>query len=245
MSYQQRTLAQLQARMVQSWDESVFWTDAEARRALNESLRLYNLFTGFWKKRLVLPTVASGAGFTGLYYQTSSQLVMNLRMTYNDLNMTLGSIQELNFGRPNWRGELTTDGADVPTRPMKYIPLGLDRFAIWPRDAAGGGALSIDGVTITPVLTNPADFVDLGQEEELALIGEALHIVSFKEGGPRWKATLGRHRDFLRACVDRNSRLASSSFFRNFLGLDREKDLQPLRGLAKTPQPPQVQGGSQ
>lgn len=245
MPYQQVTLATLQTRMVERWDSSVFWTNEEARLALNEALRLYNLFTGFWKKRVVIPTVPVAPNGVGLYYLTDTQLSVNLRMTLNDLPMTLGAVEEYNLARPNWRAEQTDTGEDVPTRPMVYLPVGLRRFAIWPKDATGGNSLGVDGVTVTPVLVNGGDFVDLGQEEELALTSEALHIAAFKEGGVRWKATLPLHRHFLGACVDKNTRLATSSFFREFLGLDRQKDYRPIRGATSRPLPPQIATGGQ
>jgi hypothetical protein len=237
MPYTQRTLAQLQARMATEWDGSVFWTPREATAALNEALRWYNLFTGVWKVRVALPTVANQ-----VTYSISGSFVYNLRMTFRLLPMDLGSLKEMNNGRPNWRAETTASGGDVPTRPTMYIPVGMNRFAIWPADAVGDvgppGSLLIDGLAQTPILTLPGDFLDLGLEEEVALVGEAIHISAFKLRDARWRATAVKHKAFLLACLSKNERLATSAYFREFLGLDRQKDEQPIIGAAQiaTPQ---------
>lgn len=233
MPYQQVTLSQLKVLMQQQWDASAFWTDEEARRAINEALRIYNLFTGFWKRRVPpIPTVAGQ-----VFYAVPGTLTVNLRMTFNLLSMTIGSLSEYDNGRPNWQAESTTDGGDVPTRPKAYIPVGLATFAIWPRDAVGGGSLLLDGVAATPVLLADGDFLDLGQEEITILLGEALHIVAFKERGRRWAATAVKHTAFLAACADRNKRLATNAYFRKYLGLDQEKTRRPER-RADAPSPP-------
>lgn len=231
--YQQVTLADLQTLLAQQWDGSAFWTAEEARLAINEALRIYSLLTGFWKRRVPpIPTVANQ-----VFYFVPGALTVNLRMTFNLLNMTIGSLSEYDNGCPNWQSETTASGGDVPTRPMAYIPVGLTQFAIWPADAAGGGSLLLDGVAATPVLIAPTDYLDLGQEEITILLGEALHIVAFKERGPRWAATAVKHQAFLAACADRNKRLATNAYFRKFLGLDQQKNQRPER-RADAPSPP-------
>lgn len=236
MPYQQVTLAQLKVLMTQQWDASAFWTDEEARLAINEALRLYNLFTGFWKVRI--PPIVTVAG--QVFYAVPGSLTVNLRMTFNLLSMTIGSLDEYDNGRPNWQAESTVDGGDVPTRPKAYIPVGLKTFAIWPRDAVGGGSLLVDGVSATPILLADGDFLDLGQEELTILLGEALHVAAFKErsaGNGRWAATAIKHKAFLSACADKNKRLATNAYFRKYLGLDQEKTRRPQR-RADAPSPP-------
>lgn len=227
--------------MVTEWDGSVFWTTREATAALNETLRWYNLFTGMWKRRLPLPTIANQ-----VRYAIPGAFTANLRMTFRLLPMDLASLLEMNNARPNWRAETTATGGDVPTRPTMYIPESLSAFSIWPADAVGDpgppGSLLIDGIADTPVLTLPGDYLDLGSEEEVALVGEAIHISAFKLRDARWRATVIKHKAFLMACLDKNSRLATSAYFREFLGLDREKDEVRLRGASQIAVPPSLQG---
>lgn len=230
--FQQYTLADLQAQLQDEYDGAAFWTDEESRIAINDALRTYNLLTGYWCRRPTpIPTVANQ-----VFYSVPATLTMNLRMTFNLLSMELGSLAEYDNGRPYWQGETTADGGDVPTRPRAYLPSGLRTFAIWPADAAGGGSLLVDGLAATPVLVNAGDFIDIGAEDVGVIVDEALHVAAFKIRGSReWQATFAKHREFLQACADRNSRLATSSYFRKYLGLDREKDYVPIRGRGPAP----------
>ena len=59
MTYTAITLADLKVDMAQRYDESIFWTAEEARLAINEALRDWNLLVGRWSRRLTLST---GAG---------------------------------------------------------------------------------------------------------------------------------------------------------------------------------------
>ena len=53
----------------------------------------------------------------------------------------------------------------------------------------GSCTVLLDGVAATPVLVLPADPVDLGDEILDVLVDQALHVVAFKEAGPRWRST--------------------------------------------------------
>jgi len=59
VAYTTTTLADLQSLMAQRWDQVVFWTAEEARLALNEALREWNLLTGRWRTRVALSVLAA------------------------------------------------------------------------------------------------------------------------------------------------------------------------------------------
>ena len=97
----------------------------------------------------------------------------------------------------------------------------------------------------TPVLVNPADLVNLGEEIIDILADMALHIVAFKEAGARWRATRPYFEAFLQAAADENSLLKTHQAYRRFAGLDRRRDLHPttgapsqMTGVASRVQPP-------
>jgi hypothetical protein len=226
MAYQAVTLADLKAQLAERYDASPYWTATEALHALNESLRVWNMFTGMWKKT---QTVSTTAGT--VWYTFSSSFVYNMKVSFGSLPMELGSLGSMDNGRPAWEGESTTSGGSVPTRPTIWIPAGLRRLAIWPADAAGGNMLVVDGVCVTPVLVNDTDYVDLAQSEHDALVGEALFILAFKEGGQRFEASKKFHQDFMGAALKQNSRLSKSLYFRKALGLDLNRGERPM-GIA-------------
>jgi hypothetical protein len=223
MAYQTVTLATLRQELKDRYESSPFWTDTEALHAINESLRVWNMLTGMWKQTQTKSTTAGT-----VWYTFSSSFVYNMKVSFGSYPMEVGSVSSMNNGRATWQGETTTDGGEVPTRPTIWIPAGLRRLAIWPADAAGGNMLVVDGVCITPVLSANTDFIDLAQSEHDALLGEALHVLAFKEGGQRFEGTKEHHKLFLTAALKQNSRLSKSAYFRKALGLDLNRGERPL-----------------
>lgn len=233
MSYTQVTLSTLLTRIGERTDASPFWVPAQKIAAINEALRVWNMLTGMWKAPVTLPTTAGT-----VWYSVPSTMVYDTRMEFNGRPMDPESLNGMDNGRDGWEGESTVTGSDVPTRPTLWIPAGLNLFAIWPRDAVGGNSLLLDGVRRTPVLSADADFIDIGQAELDALLGECVHILAFSEAGQRWAATQQLHKNFLIAAAEQNARLNASVFFRNAMGLDLNRYARPME-RAMTPVTPQ------
>jgi hypothetical protein len=224
MPYTTTTLADLQTLMQQRWDQVVFWTPEEARLALNESLRDWNLLTGRWRRRVTLSTL-SGAHD----YLLPSTIVYGMRVRVGTATLIPSSTLELDLGRPSWRGETVATGGDVPALPTLWAPISLRQVAIWPATLGGTDDLLVDGVSITPVLVLPADTVDLDEETIDILVDQALHVVAFKEAGPRWRSTLVYFQTFLAAAAEENGVLKQSQAYRRWAGLDRRRDLYPTK----------------
>jgi hypothetical protein len=232
------TLADLQLLMQQRWDGVVFWTDEEARLALNEALREWNLLTGVWRTRITLPLLVGNPEVALPRLMTYGMRVASLASPDSFAPLTPTSLAELDLGRPTWRLETTASGGDVPRRPLLWAPLSLTRIAIWPASAINTGAgLVVDGVLETPDLLLGTDVVDLNEEVIDYIVDMALHVVAFKEGGARWRATRPYFEAFLQAAADENSVLKTNQRYRRFAGLDRRRDLQPSTG-----DPSQIQG---
>lgn len=247
MPWQAVTLAQCQTQLKAKWENVPFWTDAEATAALNEGLRVWNMLTGMWRQRVVVATPAASP-----WVSLSSTMVYGTKINFITSPLIPSSRDDLDLFRPGWEGETTASGGAVPTTPKLWAPAGLNLFAIWPADAAGGQSLTVDGVRKTPVLVNPGDFIDIGEHELDALLGFALHVASFKLGSPLFNGTAGLRKNFLLAAVDQNTRLMASSYFRRQLGLDVSRYSRPFRSpdpldQAKAAPPAQAQqaGGSQ
>lgn len=228
MPYTATTLAVLQALMVQRWDTVVFWTQEEARLALNESLRDWNLLTGRWRTRVTATTVASNPDFAIPGTMTYG---MRVATSPGGLPLIPSSLSELDLGRPSWRNETTASGGAVPTRPIVFAPISLTRLAIWPTYPVATN-LSLDGVLATPILVNPTDTVNLGEEIIDVVADMALHVVAFKEAGARWRATRPYFDAFLTAAAEENSLLKTHQAYRRFAGLDRRRDYQPSTGAS-------------
>jgi hypothetical protein len=227
--YTATTLADLQTLMAQRWDQLVFWTPEEARLALNESLREWNLLTGRWRTRVLL-NVTGGVPEVAL----PGSMTYGMRVTTaTGLPLTPSSLPELDLGHPTWRLETLATGGTVPPNPIIWAPVSLTRIAIWPAYAlTTAAALRCDGVLSTPILIAPTDHVDLGEEVIDVVADMALHVASFKEAGARWRATRPYFETFLQAAAEENSLLKTNQRYRRFAGLDRRRDLTPSTGAA-------------
>jgi hypothetical protein len=241
MPYTTTTLADFQASMVQRWDQVVFWTPEEARLALNEALREWNLLTGRWRTRVTLDVNSPALGLTVPFSDIRLPAPMTYAMrvtTASGQPLHPTSISELDYGRPQWTLETTASGGDVPTQPLLWAPTSLTQINIWPTlPTVALGALLCDGVLTTPVLVNPTDFVDLGEEIIDIMSDMALHVAAFKEAGERWRDTRPYFDNFLTAAEEENGMLKVNQAYRRWAGLDRDRDLRPSTGA-----PNQLQG---
>jgi hypothetical protein len=235
MPYTSVTLAALRGQLQARYTGDPFWTAVEATDAINEALRYFNLFTGYWRGSEPAITVAGSP-----FLDVPGSLTYRARVYVEGLTLTLKSIVGQYRSRLTWRTDLTTDGGATPPVIREWAPVGLGQIAIWPTDPVGGTVLQFDGVRLTPILVLDADTLDLGNEEIGILLDEALWILSFKR--PSILAEMQpRHQRFLEACLERNDLLRKSSFFRHALGLDQEQRLEPTR--SSTSQTPTTAGG--
>ena len=226
MPYTVTTLLQLQNDMVQRWDQVVFWTPEEARLAINEALREWNLLTGRWRTRVNLTVAANNPEIN-----LPAAMTYGMRVTTAaGQPLTPTSLIELDLAMPPWRLQTTATGGAVPTLPILWAPLSLTRIAIWPTyPVLTTNGLRADGVLQTPVLVNPGDFINLGDEIVDVIVDMALHVAAFKEAGHRWRATRAYFDAFLQAAAEENGLLKQNQAYRRFAGLDRRRDLQPTK----------------
>jgi len=236
MAYDQVTLAELRTLLAERVESVPFWDASDETYALNEALKIWNMLTGYWKKRVIVDTVPGQH-----YYTVCSTMLYQLRMQWGSYPMDLSSWTDLDYGHANWEGETAGDPG-VPDRPIVFAPVGLNRFAIWPADSSVN-QIAVDSVRETPVLTASDDFVDIGQEELAAILGYALHYLAFKEGGSRFAATSMFYQQFMQAAAEKNGRLNASTFYRNAMGLDLNRNQFPMkRAIENEPPPGQARG---
>lgn len=228
MAYTSTTLADLQTLMIQRWDQVVFWTPEEARLALNESLRDWNLLTGRWRTRVSLTVTGN---IPEIPLPGTLTYAMRVITSPGGWPLIPSSLADLDLGQPAWRLE-TTVTAGAPTQPTLWAPVSLTRIAIWPcYPFTQADALVVDGVMATPVLTLPADTVDLGEEIIDVLADFALHIAALKEAGDRWRATRPYFEAFLRAAEEENALLKTHQAYRRWAGLDQRRLWHPTTGV--------------
>jgi hypothetical protein len=226
MPYAAVTLSELRKRIRAKRDGILQWTPDEERDVLNEALRFWNLLTGRWRRR-----AAQNTGIATVEYVLPATMIYGMRVVVNSVPLTIGSVTELDLSRPAWRSETVASGGDVPTTPIIWAPISLQRVAIWPAmNSVVVNGFVADGVSATPVLTEEGDFIDLGEEFLDLFLNFVLHLLAFKTGGPTWAATLPFYRAFLVAAAGENGVLKANQKFRRWAGLDRRRDLQKSKG---------------
>lgn len=216
MPYTTYDLDDLKVKMESRWDGVPFWDDNEARLAINEALLMWNALTGFWKRRVQIPIVVGQQD-----YELPASMVFGMRVEYNTSSLVPTSVHEMDEARPGWQGDIGT--------PKAWMPLDLDTIRIWPAPGPGTAFMSftVDGVSATPVLTYDGETIDIGSEVLSALLGYALHILTLKEGGARFAATLPLYQAFLTAAAEENNQLLTSAIFLHAMGVDNK--LEPTR----------------
>jgi len=223
VAYASTTRATLRARLQDRYTGDPYWSTTEANDALNESLRQFNLFTGYWRGNATAPTVINTP-----FVVVPGTLTYRTRVTRVGKALTRKSIVELYRSKRNWRTQTTTSGTPVPTTIQEWAPVGLGAIAIWPTDAAGGTVLTFEAVKLTPVLTADGQFVDIGDEELKLVLDEALYILSFKLPSVM-EQMKSKHMVFLTGCLERNDQLRASSYYRRVLGLDAQQRVEATK----------------
>jgi len=204
-----------------------FWRDTELNFIIQESLRFYNLLVGYWKTRATIVTTAAT-----VWYSTPSIITSAMRVSFNGSPLRGESLYNMDFARSGWESETTTDGGDVPTRPRYFVIGGLAKVGIWPADAVGGNSLVLDGIAVTPLLTNDASIIDVGQEDMNHLLDLCQHLAAFKEGGMEFKNSMAGFKSFLEGAGERNAILKRCATYKKWLGLDTGRQKRPLKAEA-------------
>ena len=210
MAYQRVTLTTLQARLADRYDGTVFWTGAEATSAINESMRVWNGLTGYWRQRITLTGSPNDP-----WLPIPGSLVQGARLEFGGIALQRVSLAHLQYGRAYWQSETS---ATIKV----WAPVGLSLVALWPAPLANA-TITVDGIASTPVLVNGGDFVDIGDEEIGILLGFALHLLTFKGPDALFAGTAPLRQAFYTAAALRNERFSTSDFLRGFLGLNKER----------------------
>jgi hypothetical protein len=223
MGYQQITRGQFRARIREQLGGAaeVFWRDDELNRILQESLRVYNSITGFWRTRQLITTAADT-----VYYLVNGTITSSLRVSFNDHPLIPSALVDLDMGQESWESQ-NTSLSTCPNEPQIYGIGALNLIAIWPADHDGGNELSVDGIAQTPILTSDAQFIDIGTEELSVLLDYCQHVALFKEGGTEFNDTIPNKNggetlfsSFLKGAAGRSGMIARSELYRKWMGGD-------------------------
>ena len=222
MAYTAVTLTTLQARLNDRLGAQAFHTAVETTLALNEALRLWNLYTGTWRRRLthVLQPTSDN------YFALPQPLVFPMRIEVNGTPMAKSSLHDLDHGQPGWEGQAIGQ-AGIPSSPQVWAPVSLTLMAYWPRVVNATFTLTVDGVSATPVLVSGSDTVDLNESRHGVLLDYAKHYLTIKRGGSEMQQSAPAIQAMLVAAADENALFQESSFFRWAMARDEKPEIPP------------------
>lgn len=229
MPYINVTLAELQTALAQKYEQQPFWSADQARRAINEGLKIWNAITGMWSASVTVQTIPDDP-----HLFVSGALVQATQVKMGSRVLTPTSVIGLDLAVANWEGVNTETGGLHPTEVAFWAPMGLTEIMLYPKDAPPGQqAVVVSGVMSTPILVNAGDFLDLGNEEINTLLGYALHVLSFGKGIEALENTRPLLRAFYAAAAKRNAVFAGSNAYRKIMGYDRTRGYKPMEDPEK------------
>ena len=223
MAYSAVTLTTLQTRLDERLEISAFYADAELTLALNEALRLWNLYTGAWRKRVthVLQPTSDN------YFALPQTLVFPMRMEVNGTPMAKSALHDLDHGQPGWEGQVIGQSG-IPSTPQVWAPVSPTLMAYWPRVITTTFTVTVDGVAATPILVNGSDTIDLNESRHGVLLDYAKHYLTLKRGGAEMQQSASALQAMLVAAADETALFKESSFFRWAMARDEKPEI-PLK----------------
>jgi hypothetical protein len=197
--YTRTSLSDLSNRIMDRTDGcGVYWTSDERTWSLNEAIRVWQLLTGVWSGQFSIPVTS------GHYYDVPTQIIHVRRVLWNGSDLSKTSDVELDYGSPGWGG--------VTGTPEFWAPNGISKVIISPAPTSGN--LTFSGMIEAPILTNPTDYIDMGEEELSRVLGYTQHYLSIKEGSTELESTNAPWQKFIEGAALKNRRLKSTNLYR-------------------------------
>lgn len=229
MAFQDYTLTELQTRLDDRLELSNFYTTPELTLAINEAIRVWNLYTGTWRRRITYALQVE----SDPYFALPQTMTFATRMQADNVPMAKSSLHDLDHGRPGWQGETVADGGGVPTTPNVWAPVSLTLMVYWPKVTATGVTLTIDGVSAAPVLSAGASYIDLNPARINVFLDYAKHYLAIKRGSSELGKTMNAHKALMMSAADENALFAESSFFKWAMARDDKLHLTPMHAPEK------------
>jgi hypothetical protein len=185
-----RTLAQLRTTVYAALDNNTgFYPAAEVTRALNEQVRVANLFAGFIQSSATVTTEANR-----YVYPVPSPILVPLAVSLDGRPLKRTALAVLAARRRHWARETTANLGAVAS----WVLLGIRRFIIHPADAVGSRTITVEGISEPALLVNDSDVVQADDEILDGIQDMAAHILQLKEGGKIFADSTAGYQAFLR-----------------------------------------------
>jgi len=194
-----------------------FWGDAELDCLVRETLRQWNLLTGYWTVRQTI-TASIGEHW---YLLSGGTFTLISRVSWMGKALHPVSLAERDHADPGW-----DESTNVGT-PRLWMPVALDRFAISPAPDLSGRPILVDGVSATPTPILATDTINIDDGLVEPLTHYTKHLALFKVGSDLFASTEPERKELWEAASAYNSRLKSTNLYRNVVGKTPERAFRP------------------
>jgi len=164
-------------------NNSVMWETQERYDIINECLQSINLICGFFQG--TSPALISGAG--QLIYSTPAGMLYPQRVMFESSQLDAVPITRIGRDYRTW----TTDTTAKLGAVARWVPIGINDFAIHPADSVGGNAIFVTGVMVPPTLVLPTDAISLEDQYVDLLVNAVYSRLPLKLSGGATLAALG------------------------------------------------------
>lgn len=210
------TLSEFRSDLFDRLGNSVFWSSAELDYYIREAMRTFNLLTGRWCKRVVIPTVANSP-----WVSLPTSMTSITRMERQGTAMKTTTVRDLDNGKPGWE--------KVTGTPSWWAPIALNMAGLYPVPSAADNSIVADGICATPTMSSDDDVVDVDPPLYEALLNYARHLALFKLGGREFAESVEARKKLWEVAGCDNRYTAASTPYRKIMGATMDGQRKPYK----------------
>lgn len=168
-----------------------FYPREEVVDIINEGICVFNLFTAFLQETVELPglTVAGR-----VFYAVPPPIIIPIRIQYEGRLLEPYALSNIDQAVPDW---LKHNSNSEGYPPQQWVPIGIDKFALYPADAEGGRSVQVTGVIEPPPLVEDDDEMIFPVEIGNTFSDYCAHALQLDEGGATFKTSELIYKSFL------------------------------------------------
>lgn len=204
------TLAELRENVYDRLEgNTVFWRTSEVDAIINEAIRSVNLITGFYQGALNLFSVANQ-----LIYHTPVGMLYPQRVQFENSQLDPIPITRISQDYRTWATDTTVSTGGPVAR---WIPIGINYFALHPADSTGGGSIQVTGVLEPPLLVNPTDAMVMDDQWVELVVTYCQSRLVLKVSGPSTTAALSLYPKIIIPTLKAQTNLQGMKFPKFFI----------------------------
>ena len=172
---------------------NLLYPQAQVTGCLNNVVRKLNFLSGIIESTVQILTQANQS-----VYSRPAGVMIPTRVYCEGVELEKYSLQQLGTKYRNWATDTTAAYGPV----ARWCPVGTEKFILHPIDATGGKLLEVQGVAAIIPMVNPADTVDLEDEQVPILIDYLRGRIMLKLGGKPFASASVSYQRFIREVKD-------------------------------------------